>query len=154
MDKKCEISFDRVRKMPPEESYSEEIGIFQRFVSSSDITRNSLIQAWQHYQHFASIRREINSNDPDKNKLFDPNELCFKAADSRCRILSGEDVYLKQIEKATYQGLFLADTSGIVGGQSGILLKGLTGNPLKKAEEFCSAMNNVGLKVGDIDKVV
>lgn len=135
--------------MTPQEVNASNIIIFKDFVSKVGISRETIIEGWQHYRLFTSFRKDMN---PNKEGILSPEELSSIAADKRFAILSGEKITLTPTEESADPALFAGDTLGtsLMGGQLGILLEGLRDEELEKGKRFCQAMNKVGLRPGDI----
>ena len=140
-----------LKVLSPEESLDNEIEIFKDFIQTSEITRESLIQGWQHYRHFAVAKMELH-----RGGIISSSKLRFMAADMRCRLLAGENVYSSDTNRSAYRAIFIGDTfsTSLAGGELGKLLNGLSGDKLEKAKNFCEKMNNVGFTPGDVGQVI
>ena len=143
------IEFDETVRI--QEALKPTIQNFQTFISTHNISQNSLTEAWELYRDFTDTRAGVYEQEVASVPSY--VNQCYEAANQRFQVIyEVTDATTIDPKSATlFKTLFLGDTQGSKMGPPGfnlgILLKGLENDKpkLMKAIAFCDAMNELGL---------
>lgn len=135
---------EEAARVRAEMRYQELLSRFQEYVTTHEPSRESLTEAWKLYAKLAVIDTRIRFPGAGITRMYEWNEMAIT------KILAGESYFGTDMSLVHFA--FKLSTTKPLGHKVGKYLEGLNDDDLKKATLFCTAMDEVGWRPGDLQE--